>query len=619
MQLMPGESVVASLGNITLTTRRIQYERREWGSKKVTTITLDDLTSCDIEARSKPRWIVFGALACVLAMAFRWSVLWVVAVLFFLVWFLSRRKAMVLRSASEKIEYFGSLGQWSHLQQFLHKVQTAKADRESIATGRHEQILAAVRSAAAPTRDQPVTTQPMPQALPQAASPEQGPETPAASTRPLFWTAISSTLDSSGLVSSAAPPTAPVESAPKETSSQRNTTSDASAQEQDDSFKVAISPIAQADAEVSDTTVESQQNASSAQVALPDRTPADTFEGRASSVPDALPGKPRIPKSRLIILCLSVIALVGVTSTIILLLGSRPGSTGDVLTPRNREAVEATLHKWSESFRTGDAVAHVDCYAPVLEIYFKNRQLSREQLLRDKQKAFSTISVVTTFDLSDIQLSPEPNGRIAATFQKNWDYSMNLGKGFVGSEIEKLTFENLAGDWKIVKEEELRIVRVAHPVRDGLQLNETATKRAGTFRYVEYRDGYLAEELCSQSTPVSSQRHYCYPYGWRDWLKDLRHRTADSKANALDRDTGTESPGNLVIWWDSEARVVFSGCRPHDCPKAGAYFIVAPRTRQMDIVWYNEKGVSYFGPNQAMLQRINAFALFERINRGETD
>jgi len=55
MQLLPGESKIATLANITLTTRRVQYEKSEWGSKKVTTIPLDHLTSCDIEAHSKPR------------------------------------------------------------------------------------------------------------------------------------------------------------------------------------------------------------------------------------------------------------------------------------------------------------------------------------------------------------------------------------------------------------------------------------------------------------------------------------------------------------------------------------------------------------------------------------
>jgi hypothetical protein len=184
MQLMPGESVVASLGNITLTTRRIHFEKSEWGSKKITTITLDHLTSCNLESHSKPLLVVLTVLAGVLAVVVQWSVFWLPTVVLFIAWFFTRRKAIVLRSASDKIEYFGSFGKWSDLQRFLNKVQTAKAHQESIATGRHEEILAAVRTAAATTRDQSTTTPEMPRALSQAVLPERSPEpgvTP-------FWT-----------------------------------------------------------------------------------------------------------------------------------------------------------------------------------------------------------------------------------------------------------------------------------------------------------------------------------------------------------------------------------------------------------------------------------------------
>jgi uncharacterized protein len=227
MQLMPGESVVASFGNITLTTWRVQYEKSEWGAKKVTTITLDHLTSCNVEAHSKPLWIVLALLTGVLA--FQWRVLWIVAVVLFIVWFLTRRKAIVLRSASDKIEYFGSFGEWADLQQFLHKIQTTKADRESIAAGRHEEILAAVRKTAL-TGDQQFATSEIPRAHQETASPEQSPESIVARTRPALWTvSSSSTLDSSALIASGAPVTAPAKPASTETSSEQNAISDSSA------------------------------------------------------------------------------------------------------------------------------------------------------------------------------------------------------------------------------------------------------------------------------------------------------------------------------------------------------------------------------------------------------
>lgn len=598
MQLMPGESVVASLGNITLTTRRIHFEKSEWGSKQIRTITLDHLTSCNLESHSKPFLLVLTVLAGVLALVVQWSVFWLLTLVLFIAWFFTRRKSIVLRSASDKIEYFGSFGKWSDLQRFLDKVQTAKAHQESIATGRHEEILTAVRTAAATTRDQSTTTQAMPRAFSQVVVPERTPEPGA---KPFWAISSSSTLDASARVSSAAPVTAPAKS--KEDSGERNASADSC--RQDDASDVIISIPTPSDAKPSSArTGDSQPKSSDLKVS------SEALEGTPIELPVARPKKRREASVRVIAVYVSVLALLGLS---IFLLLRRSERTLDVLTPENRESVTARLQKWSDSFKTGDTAGHMDCYAPVLEIYFKIHQLSREQLSRDKQKAFSVIAVVTRLDMRDIQLASEPNGRITATFQKDWDYSTNLGKGFAGSEIARLTFERFLGEWKIVKEEELTIIRATHPTRDHARLDRVSVKQAGAFRYAHYPDGYLAEELCSESTAVSSPRRYCYPYAWGQWLKDLKQKTAGTKAAALDSDTGTQSPGNLVVWWDSEPRIVFSGCRSHDCPEAGAYFIVAPRTRQMDIIWHNKNEVLYLGPNAPMLQSVNAFALVEQI------
>jgi hypothetical protein len=60
MQLMSGETQLAFLASVTLTSHRVQLEVNQWGSRKVTTIALEDLTSSDIESHSKPKWLVLG-------------------------------------------------------------------------------------------------------------------------------------------------------------------------------------------------------------------------------------------------------------------------------------------------------------------------------------------------------------------------------------------------------------------------------------------------------------------------------------------------------------------------------------------------------------------------------
>jgi hypothetical protein len=84
-------------------------------------------------------------------------------------------------------------------------------------------------------------------------------------------------------------------------------------------------------------------------------------------------------------------------------------------------------------------------------------------------------------------------------------------------------------------------------------------------------------------------------------------RTAGDQIDALKADTGAGGAGTLVISWDTQKRVLFYGFRPHSGDEACAYFIVAPKTRELDIVWKNENGVKYLGPNASMLKAAHAY------------
>ncbi len=52
-------------------------------------------------------------------------------------------------------------------------------------------------------------------------------------------------------------------------------------------------------------------------------------------------------------------------------------------------------------------------------------------------------------------------GRAAAAFQKAWETTQVDGKTFSREEIEKLTFTSSPEGWKIVREEELNIIRAS--------------------------------------------------------------------------------------------------------------------------------------------------------------
>jgi hypothetical protein len=128
------------------------------------------------------------------------------------------------------------------------------------------------------------------------------------------------------------------------------------------------------------------------------------------------------------------------------------------------------------------------------------------------------------------------------------------------------------------------------------------------FRYTKYPNGYMVDELCSAKVNGS-----CYPFNWQPWLKSLERNTAASQTEALNSDSGVADSGNLVVSWDSEQRVVFFGCRAHECPSAYAYFIVAPTKRELDIIWQRDDQVTYLGPNSAFLENAHAYEWLKQI------
>lgn len=137
------------------------------------------------------------------------------------------------------------------------------------------------------------------------------------------------------------------------------------------------------------------------------------------------------------------------------------------------------------------------------------------------------------------------------------------------------------------------------------------TKGQGQFQSMDYPHGYLVNELCARPTNVGNDT-LCYPTGWKPWLKELQQRTAGDDAEAIRSDSGTQGPGNLVVSWDGQPRVVFGGCRPHLCTDGRVYFLVATTANELDIIWRNERGViKYLGPNSAFLRASSAYELLE--------
>lgn len=132
------------------------------------------------------------------------------------------------------------------------------------------------------------------------------------------------------------------------------------------------------------------------------------------------------------------------------------------------------------------------------------------------------------------------------------------------------------------------------------------------FSYSRVAVNSFLKDLCGDLLPVN-EKVLCYKRGWHSWVTRLERETMGAEVSALDADSDVQGPARTVLNFpDKTTWVVFSGCRPHSCRDAYAYFLVDPKSRKMNIIWRNETGIRYFGPNAALLRERNVGEWLDR-------
>lgn len=138
-----------------------------------------------------------------------------------------------------------------------------------------------------------------------------------------------------------------------------------------------------------------------------------------------------------------------------------PAPSGSQAPEANQEVpaeIMTALERWRTSMLASDADALTDCYAPVVELFFRRKNLNRETLRKMERGGINAWPHVDQYQLSAFAFEPISEDRGAVTFHKLWDsWDPPRLKHFTGEEKQRLTFEKVAGEWKIVREEELVI------------------------------------------------------------------------------------------------------------------------------------------------------------------
>lgn len=138
----------------------------------------------------------------------------------------------------------------------------------------------------------------------------------------------------------------------------------------------------------------------------------------------------------------------------------------------SEQSVTDAVNAWVRAFRARDSLALAECYAPRVEKYFRRDNVGRDQVQGYFRDAFARMVDLRRYEVKDIQVNALPAddtssedsvvySRATATFNKTWDETQSDGKTFSGEEIEQLTLASSPEGWKIVREEELKILRVS--------------------------------------------------------------------------------------------------------------------------------------------------------------
>jgi uncharacterized membrane protein YvbJ len=126
-------------------------------------------------------------------------------------------------------------------------------------------------------------------------------------------------------------------------------------------------------------------------------------------------------------------------------------------TERERREITQFVAQWKSDTEGKDIDSYIGKYANTVA-YYNNPSATREQVRRDKQRAFSIYDHIR-IDLSNVNMKIDPDGENASvTFDKEWEFvGGSESRGKVRSELR---LKKVSGDWRITGERDQKVYYV---------------------------------------------------------------------------------------------------------------------------------------------------------------
>lgn len=121
----------------------------------------------------------------------------------------------------------------------------------------------------------------------------------------------------------------------------------------------------------------------------------------------------------------------------------------------NKAGIDQFLTRWRDTVTRGDVQGQTSLYAPHVERFFRQRNVSNSEVRKVKAQMMSLYPTVNRYDLSDVRVESNNGTEAVVSFRKEWD--MDGRQRFTGAEKQRLRLRRIDGDWKIVGEEETKV------------------------------------------------------------------------------------------------------------------------------------------------------------------
>jgi hypothetical protein len=114
------------------------------------------------------------------------------------------------------------------------------------------------------------------------------------------------------------------------------------------------------------------------------------------------------------------------------------------------------LSQWEQAVHSGNPDAIAEFYAPRVESYFGERNVSRTAVARSLARSAQRYGKTQVLSISNMRVTPMGDDRTAVTLRKQWRTS---GRHvYTGETEERLILANGDEGWKIVSEQETRVL-----------------------------------------------------------------------------------------------------------------------------------------------------------------